>query len=130
MKHTNETGRERVNQLRERGFFRFLGSPRKGDRQTFILSFDKKVYFEHFSVTKCEFKICLRLKAIQKGRYFQQDPKEPKYKALKIEISRFKMAEIAFSSDFRINHFGYDSEHFYDMMQKARSSGIISHVIE
>ena len=47
LKHTNERGRERVNQLRARGFFQFLGSPQKGDRQTFILSFDKKVYFVH-----------------------------------------------------------------------------------
>ena len=85
-----------------------------------------------YCLVKYEFKICLRLKAIKKGRNFQQDPKEPKFKALKIEISRFKIAEIAFSSDFRINHFGYDSEYFYRMMQTARSNGInkISHVIE
>ena len=69
------------------------------------------------------------------GSNFLQDPNEPRYKALKIEISRFKIAEIAFSSDFRINHFGYDTKYFYNMMQTARSSankkGInISHVIE
>ena len=124
MEHTNAIGRERVNQLRQQGYFRFLGSPRIGLHQTFILCFDKKVYLKLIWVFKNKFKICLRLKAVKAGSNFQQDRDEPKYKALKIEITRFKIAEVAFSSDFRINHFGYDNKPFYEVMKDVKSKSI------
>ena len=59
-----------------------------------------------------------------------QDPEEPTMKSLKISISRFKITEIAFSSDFRINHFGYDNKHSYNVLKKEKSKSEIkvSHV--
>ena len=51
-----------------------------------------------------------------------QDREEPKKKSLKISISRFKITEIAFSSDFRINHFGYDNKRFYKILEAEKSS--------
>ena len=44
--------------------------------------------------------------------------KKPK---MKISISRFKITEIAFSSDFRINHFGYDNKQFYNILEAEKS---------
>ena len=124
VKLANETGRDRVTQLRSKGYFQFVGSPRLGFNQTFILSLSKKVclYFSQFN--KYRLKICLRLKAVKIDGRFQQDQNHPQYKSLKIEISKFEIAEIAFSSDLRINHFGYDSEKFYRQMEKEKSKGI------
>ena len=63
---------------------------------------------------------------------YQDDQKKPPFKEIKIELSRFETAEIAFSSDFRINHFGYDSKRFYNFITNEKSKGNthISNVIE
>ena len=63
---------------------------------------------------------------------FQNDPNNPQYKEIQIELTRFESAEIAFSSDFRINHFGYDTKRFYDFIKKEKLKGKtnISHVIK
>ena len=77
-------------------------------------------------------KICLRLKTVKINDEFKNDPNNPQYKEIQIELSRFESAEIAFSSDFRINHFGYDSKRFYNFIkeEKLKGNNHISHVIE